>query len=136
MSNPIFSKSVEFLAQIALFHESYVKSGLDTTVSQQLLNAATELGANINKSVYGEGKDEFNDSIQNALKNSVECVYLLNTLIQMNLFQYDYMFLLSMAQDIRNVLMASVNAQKKTSKGDDKWAKYRGGGYSGNYGGK
>ena len=43
MSNIIFNKSVEFLAQIALFNEAYSKSGLDETISKRLLAAALVL---------------------------------------------------------------------------------------------
>ncbi len=130
MSNIIFNKSVEFLAQIALFNEAYSKSGLDETISKRLLEAASEMGTHINKSVYGDDKSAFNDHLQEALKSSVECVYLLKTLSSMNLFPYDYVYLISMVQDIKNVLIASINANKNSSAAASKWNKYNSTNYS------
>ncbi len=130
MSNIIFNKSVEFLAQIALFNEAYSKSGLDETISKRLLEAASEMGTHINKSVYGDDKGAFNDHLQEALKASVECVYLLKTLSSMNLFPYDYVYLISMVQDIKNVLIASINANKNQSAAVSKWNKYNSNNYS------
>ena len=130
MSNVIFSKSVEFLAQIALFNEAYSKSGLDETISKRLLQAASDMGTHINKSVYGDDKGAFNDHLHEALKSAVECVYLLKTLSSMNLFPYDYVYLISMVQDIKNVLIASINANKASSAAQSKWNKYNSTNYS------
>ena len=130
MSNVIFNKSVEFLAQIALFNEAYSKSGLDESISKRLLAAATDMGTHINKSVYGDDKGAFNLHLQEALKSAVECVYLLKTLSSMNLFPYDYVYLISMVQDIKNVLIASINANKNTSTVQSKWNKYNSKNYS------
>lgn len=130
MSNIIFNKSVEFLAQIALFNEAYSKSGLDETISKRLLAAASDMGTHINKSVYGDDKGAFNEHLQEALKSAVECVYLLKTLSSMNLFPYDYVYLISMVQDIKNVLIASINANKATSASQSRWDKYNSKNYS------
>lgn len=129
MSSPIFVKSVEFTSQIAIFYEAYSKSGHDATVAHELLTAATRMGTNINESVYGNGKEEFTEFVKNALKDAVQCVYLINTLAQMNLFLYDYAFLLAMAEDIKCILVSSVNASSNTS--NSKWNKYNGGTYGG-----
>ena len=93
MSTAIFDKSVEFLAQIALFNEAYSKSGLDSTITTMLVKSAAEMGTHINKSVYGSDKAAFNDCLQEALKSSVECVFLLKSISSTNLFPYDYIFL-------------------------------------------
>ncbi len=127
MSTAIFDKSVEFLAQIALFNEAYSKSGLDKTITSRLVTAAAEMGTNINKSVYGSDKAAFNGCLQDALKSSVECVFLLKALSSTNLFPYDYVFLITMVQDIKNVLIASLNANKPSadqSAPQSKWNKY------------
>lgn len=127
VSTAIFDKSVEFLAQIALFNEAYSKSGLDKTITSRLVTAAAEMGTNINKSVYGSDKAAFNGCLQDALKSSVECVFLLKALSSTNLFPYDYVFLITMVQDIKNVLIASLNANKPSadqSAPQSKWNKY------------
>ena len=121
MSNIIFNKSVEFLAQIALFNEAYSKSGLDETISKRLLDAASDMGTHINKSVYGDDKEDFTDHLQEALKCSVECVYLLKTLSSMNLFPYDYVYLITLLQEIKNVLIASINANKSNTAATSTW---------------
>lgn len=130
MSTAIFDKSVEFLAQIALFNEAYSKSGLDRTITNRLVAAAAEMGTHINKSVYGSDKAAFNTCLQDALKSSVECVFLLKALSSTNLFPYDYVFLITMVQDIKNVLIASLNANKPqadTQAPQSKWNKYNNG---------
>ena len=130
MSNIIFNKSVEFLAQIALFNEAYSKSGLDETISKRLLDAASDMGTHINKSVYGDDKEDFTDHLQEALKCSVECVYLLKTLSSMNLFPYDYVYLITLLREIKNVLIASINANKSNTAATSTWNKYNKGNYS------
>ena len=130
MSTAIFDKSVEFLAQIALFNEAYSKSGLDRTLCTKLVESAAEMGTHINKSVYGSDKDAFTECLQNALKSSVECVFLLKALSSTNLFPYDYVFLITMVQDIKNVLIASLNANKpqpEQNAPQSKWNKYNNG---------
>ncbi len=130
VSTAIFDKSVEFLAQIALFNEAYSKSGLDRTITSRLVLAAAEMGTNINKSVYGSDKAAFNACLQDALKSSVECVFLLKALSSTNLFPYDYVFLITMVQDIKNVLIASLNANKPQpdqAAPQSKWNKYNNG---------
>ena len=130
MSNIIFNKSVEFLAQIALFNEAYSKSGLDETISKRLLDAASDMGTHINKSVYGDDKEDFTDHLQEALKCSVECVYLLKTLSSMNLFPYDYVYLITLLQEIKNVLIASINANKNNTAATNTCNKYNKRNYS------
>ena len=130
MSAAIFEKSVEFLAQIALFNEAYSKSGLDRTISNRLVESAADMGTHINKSVYGSDKDAFNQCLQEALKSSVECVFLLKALSSTNLFPYDYIFLITIVQDIKNVLIASLNANKPQpdqNAPQSKWNKYNSG---------
>ncbi|MBQ1388395.1 MAG: hypothetical protein IIY78_02095 [Clostridia bacterium] len=130
MSTAIFDKSVEFLAQITLFNESYSKSGLDRTITNRLVQAAAEMGTHINKSVYGNDKAAFNACLQDALKYSVECMFLLKAISSTNLFPYDYVFLITMVQDIKNVLIASLNAnkpQQDQSATQSKWNKYNSG---------
>lgn len=130
MSTAIFDKSVEFLAQIALFNEAYSKSGLDSTITTMLVKSAAEMGTHINKSVYGSDKAAFNDCLQEALKSSVECVFLLKSISSTNLFPYDYIFLITMVQDIKNVLIASLNANKpepEQNAPQSKWNKYNNG---------
>ena len=122
--------SLIFLAQIALFNEAYSKSGLDETISKRLLEAASDMGTHINKSVYGDDKEDFTDHLQEALKCSVECVYLLKTLSSMNLFPYDYVYLITLLQEIKNVLIASINANKSNTAATSTWNKYNKGNYS------
>lgn len=112
MNNPIFVRSAEFLVQISLFYEKFCETDLDNTVARQLLLSTTNCGSNINKSIYGEDKEDFTNLLHQALKDIAECVYLLNVLMKSNLFPYNYAFLLQIADEIRNMLIASINASK------------------------
>ena len=127
MNNPIMNKSLEFSVQVSLLNEAYVTTGMDTTVTHKLLEVATSMGANISKSIYGVDKTEFAELLHEALKDLAECIYLLNVMMQANLFAYDYLFLMNMAEDLKNMLVVSIKSARGTVV--SKWDKYSG--YSG-----
>ena len=112
MNSPIFVRAAEFLVQISLFYEKFSETDLDNTVAKQLLLSATRCGSNINKSIYGEDKEDFVSLLHQSLKDIAESIYLLNVLMQSNLFSYNYTFLLQVADEIRNMLISSINASR------------------------
>lgn len=115
MNNPVFVRSAEFLVQISIFYEKFCETDLDNTVAKQLLLSATSCGSNINKSIYGEDRNDFVGLLHKSLKDIAESIYLLNVLMQSNLFSYNYAFLLQLADEIKNMLISSINAAKASA---------------------
>ena len=112
MNSPLLEKSLDFATHIVLFYESFSKSKKDTTIAKQLLRSATSIGANINEAVYGNSKADFIAKLHIALKETGESIYWLTLLSRTNLIEYDYTSLLSLAEEIKRMLIASLNTAK------------------------
>ena len=112
MNSPLLEKSLDFATQIVLFYESFSKSKKDTTIAKQLLRSATSIGANINEAVYGNSKADFSAKLHIALKETGESIYWLTLLSRTNLIEYDFTSLLSLAEEIKRMLIASLNTAK------------------------
>ncbi len=112
MNSPLLNKSLDFATQIILFYEAFTKSKKDTTIAKQLLRSATSIGANINESVYGNSKADFVAKLHIALKETGESIYWLTLLSRTGLMEYDYPTLLSLADEIKRMLIASLNTAK------------------------
>ena len=112
VNSPLLEKSFDFATQIVLFYESFSKSKKDTTIAKQLLRSATSIGANINEAVYGNSKADFIAKLHIALKETGESIYWLTLLNRTNLIEYDYTSLLSLAEEIKRMLIASLNTAK------------------------
>ena len=112
MNNPLLEKSLDFATEIVLFYEEYAKTKKDTTIAKQLLRSATSIGANINEAVYGNSKADFISKLHIALKETGESIYWLTLLERTNLQPYDYRSLLLLAEEIKRMLIASLNTAK------------------------
>ena len=113
MNSPLLDKSLDFSTQIILFYEAFSKSKKDTTIAKQLLRSATSIGANINEAVYGNSKADFISKLHISLKETGESIYWLTLLKRTNLIQYDFESLLALAEEIKRMLIASLNTAKK-----------------------
>lgn len=116
MSSPLLEKSLDFATQIVLFYEEFSKAKKDTTVAKQLLRSATSVGANINEAVYGNSKADFISKLHIALKETGESVYWLKLLKRTNLIEYNFDELLSLAEEIKRMLISSINTAKENAK--------------------
>ncbi len=112
MASPLLDKSLEFTTQIVLFYEAFSKTRKDTTITKQLLRSATSIGANINEAVYGNSKADFISKLHIALKETGESIYWLTLLKRTQLMEYDFDSLLSLADEIKRLLIASLNTAK------------------------
>ena len=113
MSSPLLAKSLDLATQIVLFYEEFSKSRKDTTIAKQLLRSVTSIGANINEAVYGNSKADFISKLHISLKETGESIYWLTLLKRTNLIEYDYESLLSLAEEIKRMLIASLNTAKE-----------------------
>ena len=114
MEGPLLDKSLEFASRVVLFYEEFSKSKKDTTIAKQLLRSATSIGANINEAVYGNSKADFIAKLHISLKETGESIYWLTLLKRTKLINYDFDHLLSLAEEIKRMLIASL----KTAKGE------------------
>ena len=112
MNSPLIEKSLDFATEIVLFYEEYSKSKKETTIAKQLLRSATSIGANINEAVYGNSKADFVSKLHIALKETGESVYWLTLLKRTKLIAYDFDVLLSSAEEIKRMLISSINTAK------------------------
>ena len=116
MNSPLLDKSLDFATQIVLFYEEFSKSKKDTTIAKQLLRSATSIGANINEAVYGNSKADFISKLHISLKETSESIYWLKLLKNTKLVSYDFDSLLSLAEEIKRMLIASLNTAKENVK--------------------
>ena len=116
MNSPLLDKSLDFATQIVLFYEEFSKTKKDTTIAKQLLRSATSIGANINEAIYGNSKADFISKLHISLKETGESIYWLKLLKNTKLVNYDFDSLLSLAEEIKRMLIASLNTAKENSK--------------------
>lgn len=119
MKSPLLEKSLDFATRIVLFYETFSKTKKDTTIAKQLLRSATSVGANINEAVYGNSKADFISKLHIALKETGESIYWLTLLKKTNLIDYKYDELLILAEEIKRMLIASLNTAKENKKAID-----------------
>lgn len=113
MNSPLLDKSLDFATQVVLFYEEFSKTRKDTTIAKQLLRSATSVGANINEAVYGNSKADFISKLHISLKETGESIYWLTLLKRTNLIEYNFVELLSLAEEIKRMLIASLNTAKE-----------------------
>ena len=106
-------KSLDFATQVVLFYENFSKTKKDTTIAKQLLRSATSVGANINEAIYGNSKADFISKLHISLKETGESIYWLTLLKRTNLIEYNFDELLSLAEEIKRMLIASLNTAKE-----------------------
>lgn len=113
MNSPSLDKSLDFATQVVLFYEDFSKTKKDTTIAKQLLRSATSVGANINEAIYGNSKADFISKLHISLKETGESIYWLTLLKRTNLIEYNFDELLSLAEEIKRMLIASLNTAKE-----------------------
>lgn len=113
MNSPLLDKSLDFATQVVLFYEDFSKTKKDTTIAKQLLRSATSVGANINEAIYGNSKADFISKLHISLKEIGESIYWLTLLKRTNLIEYNFDELLSLAEEIKRMLIASLNTAKE-----------------------
>ena len=113
MSSPLLEKSMDFATKIVLFYEEYSKSKKDTTLAKQLLRSATSIGANINEAIYGNSKADFISKLHISLKETGESIYWLTLLKRTNLINYNFDSLLSLAEELKRMLISSLKTAKE-----------------------
>lgn len=115
MNSPLLEKSLDFAAKIVMFYEEFSKTRKDTTIAKQLLRSATSIGANINEAVYGNSKADFISKLHISLKETGESIYWLTLLKRTDLIEYNFDELLSLAEEIKRMLISSLKTAKENN---------------------
>ena len=110
--SPLINKSLDFATDVVLLYESFSMKRKDTTILKQLLRSGTSVGANINEAVYGNSKADFISKLHISLKEVNESIYWLKLLQRTKLYEYDYKGILALAEEIKRMLIASLNTAK------------------------
>ena len=113
-NSPLLNKSLDFATEVVLFHEYYSKTRRDSTIPKQLLRSGTSIGANINEALYGNSKADFISKLHIALKETSESIYWILLLKRTHLVEYNYDSMLSLANEIRRMLISSLNTAKSS----------------------
>jgi len=78
-----------------------------------LLRSATSVGVNINEAIYGNSKADFIAKLHISLKETSETVYWLMLLKRTGFIDYDFDDILSLAEEVKRMLISSINTAKK-----------------------
>ena len=116
LNSPLLDKSLDFATKIVLFYEEFSKTRKDTTIVKQLLRSAASVGANINEAIYGNSKADFISKLHISLKETGESIYWLTLLKRIKLIDYNFDELLSLSEEIKRMLIASLNTAKEKAK--------------------
>ena len=103
--------SRRYLCRSMLFYMPHILPFVP--VAKQLLRSATSVCANINEAIYVNSKADFISKLHISLKETGESIYWLTLLKRTNLIDYDFEKLLSLAEEIKRMLIASLNTAKE-----------------------
>ena len=115
--SPLLEKSLDFSTRIVLFYEYFSKVRKDTTLAKQLLRSSTSIGANINEAIYGVSRADFISKLHISLKETGESIYWLMLFKRTNLIDYDFDSLISLAEELKRMLISSIKTAREHSDG-------------------
>ena len=110
--NVLIDKSIKFAARIVKLQKYLLAEKKESVISKQIIRSGTSIGANINEANYGNSKADFISKLHISLKETSESIYWLTLLDRTRLFDYSYDELLSIAEEIKRMLVASLKTAK------------------------
>ena len=110
--SPLLIKSKQFALKIINVCDTLYKQQKEFVLSNQLLRSGTSIGANIREAFYAQSKADFISKLHISLKETSESIYWLTLLDRTRLFDYSYDELLSIAEEIKRMLISSINTAK------------------------
>ena len=112
--NLILEKSMELALSIVDLYKYLCAEKREFVISKQLLRSGTSVGANISEAIYGNSKADFISKLHISLKEVNESIYWLTLLIKTKIIAYDYEKMLSLAEEIKRMLISSLKTAKDT----------------------
>lgn len=118
--NVLLTKSLHFAARIIKLHK-FLKAKHESVISNQIVRAATSIGANANEAVYGISKADFVAKMQISLKETAETEYWIRLLLLSEyISESEADSLLSDCLEIKRILVATLNTAKNVEQTDSK----------------
>ena len=115
--SPLAEKSLDLATKIVILYEEQASTRKDTTILKQLLRSGTSVGANINEAIFGNSKADFISKLHISLKEVNESIYWLKLLYNAKLIETEKANeLISLAEEIKAILIASLNTAKNNKK--------------------
>ena len=114
--NPLLEQSLNFASKIIKLQNYLTSEKKETIISKQIIRSSTSIGANINEANYANSKPDFISKLHISLKEAGESIYWLKLLKNTKLIDYDFDELLSLAEEIKKMLIASINTAKGNNK--------------------
>ena len=113
--NLLIDKSIAFAARILKLHKYLIRTQKETLISKQIVRSGTSIGANIHEANYGQSKADFVAKLHIALKETAETEYWLKLLLASEYLSAEMgESLLKDCQELKKLLIASINTAKKT----------------------
>ncbi|MDY4755979.1 MAG: four helix bundle protein [Candidatus Faecousia sp.] len=113
--NILIDKSIDFAARIIKLQQYLLKTKKETVISKQIVRSGTSIGANIHEANYGQSKADFVAKLHIALKETAETEYWLKLLLASEYLSAEMgESLLKDCQELKKLLIASINTAKKT----------------------
>ena len=110
MSNSILlDKSKDFALKIV---KKFFYEHKQNPLINQLIRSGTSIGANVREANYAVSKADFVSKLHIALKECYETEYWLELLIESNIVENDFNFLLSDCRDLKRILVSSCKTAK------------------------
>ena len=111
--SPLILKSKEVALQIIRVCNEIKNTKKESVLTNQLVRSGTSVGANINEAIYGNSKADFISKLHISLKETGESIYWLTLLKRTKLIEYNFDELLALAEEIKRMLIASLNTAKE-----------------------
>ena len=117
---PLRNKTADFSLRIINLYKHLLEVYKEYVISKQILRSGTSIGANVAESVYAQSKKDFISKLSIALKETAETEYWLYLLYKSKyISEKEYNSVIEDAEEIRKILISSINTSKKSLSQDD-----------------
>ena len=110
--NPLLKNSERLAVDIEALCKTLERKDNSNAIFQ-IRKSSSSVFANINEAIYGNSKADFISKLHISLKETGESIYWLTLLKRTNLIEYNFDELLSLAEEIKRMLIASLNTAKE-----------------------
>ena len=111
MKGPVYDKTRNFSIHIIALYKS-LKDAHEFSMADQLLRAATSVGANVREAGAALSKKDFIFKMTIALKEAQESFYWLSILSESNIINYDYNLVLKESDEIIRIITKIIITSK------------------------
>lgn len=112
---PLRNKTADFSLRIIKLYKHLSEVYKEYVISKQILRSGTSIGANVAESVYAQTKKDFITKLTISLKETAETEYWLYLLFKSDYInEKEYDSVIDDAEEIRKILISSINTSKKS----------------------